>query len=102
MNTKSFFDKNTFTITYVVWDKKTRNAIVIDPVLDYDPSSSSISYESLDKIFTFLSGSKLSVVYILETHPHADHLSGAQRIKKAFPKSTLGIHHRIIEVQKIF
>lgn len=49
MKIKSFFDKNTFTLTYVIWDQEARNSIIIDPVLGYDPASSSISYRSLEE-----------------------------------------------------
>jgi len=99
---KSFFDELTATVTYVVFDKSTRDAVVIDPVLDYDPASSKVSTESVDKLEAFLKKEMLNVHYCLETHAHADHLSGAQELKARFPQVKLAIGERITEVQGVF
>lgn len=99
---QSFYDEYTATITYVVFDNSTLDAIVIDPVLDYDPASSKVSTESLDLLENFIKQKKLNVHYCLETHAHADHLSGAQELKKRFPKIQLAIGERITEVQNVF
>lgn len=99
---KEFFDKETYTLTYVVWDPKTRDAIVIDPVLDYDPASSTVSKESIDKVTIFIKLTKLKLLFILETHAHADHLSGSQELKEEFPYAKLAIGSGITEVQKKF
>lgn len=99
---KSLYDEVTATITYVVYDKDTRDAIVIDPVLDYDPASSKVSTESLDKLENLLKSERLNVHYCLETHAHADHLSGAQELKNRFPQIKLAIGERITEVQSVF
>ncbi len=99
---QEFFDKATFTLTYVVWDEATRDAVVIDPVLDYEPGSSVVTEESVTKVARFLEESKLVMHYILETHAHADHLSGSQALKSRFPAAKLAIGSRITEVQKVF
>jgi glyoxylase-like metal-dependent hydrolase (beta-lactamase superfamily II) len=99
---KSLYDEATATVTYVVFDKSTRDAIVIDPVLDYDPASSKVSTESMDKLETLLKSEELDVKYCLETHAHADHLSGAQELKKRFPQIKTAIGERITEVQGVF
>ncbi|MGZ5280267.1 MAG: MBL fold metallo-hydrolase [Pseudobdellovibrionaceae bacterium] len=99
---KEFFDKNTSTLTYVVWDEKTRDAIVVDPVMDYDPAASKTSEESAKTILEFLRSKELSLHYILETHAHADHLSGSQIIKREFPKAQIAIGEKITKVQEIF
>lgn len=99
---KEFFDKNTWTLTYVLWDEKTSDAIVIDPVMDYDPAASKTSDESAKAIIEFLRSKKLNLHYILETHAHADHLSGSQIIKKEFPKAKIAIGEKITKVQEIF
>lgn len=99
---KEFFDKNTWTLSYVVWDEKTKDAIVVDPVLDYDPASSKTSTESAKLVIDFLNQNKLQLHYILETHAHADHLSGSQIIKKSFPKAQIAIGEKITKVQEIF
>jgi glyoxylase-like metal-dependent hydrolase (beta-lactamase superfamily II) len=99
---KSLFDEATSTITYVVFDKATRDAVVIDPVLDYDPASSRVSTESLDRLDALLKSLELRVHYSLETHAHADHLSGAQELKRRHPHLKIVIGERITEVQSVF
>ncbi len=102
MDIKTFYDKRTFTLTYVVYDPSSRDAVVIDPVLDYEPASSKTWTESVDAVIDFVNKEKLRVRFVMETHAHADHLSGAQRIKDACPNVRLAIGARITEVQKVF
>lgn len=99
---EGLYDEDTATITYLVYDKTTRDALVIDPVLDYDPNSSKISVKSIDKLMKLIEKNNLNVHYSFETHAHADHLSGAQELKKRFPKIKLAIGERITEVQSVF
>jgi glyoxylase-like metal-dependent hydrolase (beta-lactamase superfamily II) len=99
---KEFFDPQTWTLTYVVADENTRDAIIIDPVWDYDPASSKISSESLEAVERFIKSHELKVHYILETHAHADHLSGSQPLKEKFPQAKIGIGAHITAVQKVF
>ncbi len=99
---KEFFDKNTWTLTYVVWDEKTLDAVVIDPVLDYDPASSRTSEDSANAVISFLKLKNLKIHYILETHAHADHLSGSQIIKREFPSAKVAIGEKITVVQETF
>lgn len=98
----SFYDEVTATVTYVVFDPHTKDAIVIDPVLDYDPASSTTSREKLKLLNDFLKSEKLQVHYCLETHAHADHLSGAQELKKQFPQMKIAIGQKITVVQETF
>jgi glyoxylase-like metal-dependent hydrolase (beta-lactamase superfamily II) len=100
--THPFYDKDTATLTYVVWDVRTQDAVVIDPVWDYDPSASQLSDRSVQAVLEFLGEKRLSVHYILETHAHADHISGAQKIKSEIIGSQIAIGQRIVEVQKTF
>ena len=99
---KEFFDKNTWTLTYVVWDEKTKDAIVIDPVMDYDPAASKTSEESARAVMDFIHSTQLKLHFILETHAHADHLSGSQIIKREFPNAKVAIGQKITKVQEIF
>lgn len=98
---RAFFDQATYTLTYVVWDPKSRDAIVIDPVLNFDPLPSQTSTESIDELSTFLRSKELRVHWILETHAHADHLSGAQLLKRRF-KGGIAIGEKITIVQETF
>jgi len=99
---KEFFDPQTWTMTYVVADEKTRDALIIDPVWDYDPASSKVTAESLESVERYVKAHELKVHYILETHAHADHLSGSQPLKEKFPGAKIGIGARITAVQKVF
>jgi glyoxylase-like metal-dependent hydrolase (beta-lactamase superfamily II) len=99
---KSFYDEATATLTHVVFDPQTRDAIVIDPVLDYDPASSKVTTESIDKLERYLREENFKIRHCLETHAHADHLSGAQELKARFPGIQLAIGERITEVQDVF
>ena len=80
--TEAFFDPATWTVTYVVWDMATQRAAVIDPVLDYDFKSGHTGTTSADRVLAFVAEHALQVDWILETHAHADHLSGARYLQK--------------------
>ncbi|MEQ1724032.1 MAG: MBL fold metallo-hydrolase [Pseudobdellovibrio sp.] len=101
-NVKEFFDKATWTLTYVVFDPETKDAVILDPVWDYDQGSSKMTTESADKVLEFTKLNNLNVHYILETHAHADHVSGSQILKKKIPGAKIGIGARIADVQKVF
>lgn len=102
MEIKHFFDERTSTLTYVVHDAATRDAIVIDPVMDYDPASGGVARQSVTEVVQFLNQNHLKVHYVLETHAHADHLSGSQLLKEACPNVKVAIGRRITEVQAKF
>ena len=80
--TQAFFDPKTWTVTYVVSDPATLRAAVIDPVLDYDFKSGHTSSTSADQVLAYLNEHALQVDWILETHAHADHLSGARYLQQ--------------------
>lgn len=98
---KAFFDDRTSTLTYVVSDAVTRDAVVIDPVLDYDPATGTTFTESVDEVTAYVSGEGLRVHYVLETHAHADHLSSSQLLRRRFD-AKIAIGERIREVQTTF
>ncbi|KZT26844.1 Metallo-hydrolase/oxidoreductase [Neolentinus lepideus HHB14362 ss-1] len=99
----SFFEKVTSTWTYVVADPVSKEAAVIDPVLDYDHSSGKISTETADGILAFIHKECLTLRYILETHAHADHLTAAQHYKQSFGCAVpVCIGSRIKQVQQTF
>lgn len=99
---KEFFDPATWTLTYVVYDPQSNDAIVIDPVWDYDPAGSALTTDSCDKVVAFVKERSLVVHSILETHAHADHVSGAQILRNKFPNAKIGIGANIREVQSVF
>ena len=99
---KTLFDEDTSTLTYIVYDEKSLDAVVIDPVLNYEPGASKYSTESIDQVVAFIKAQELTLHYILETHAHADHLSGAQFLKQHYPNAPLAIGALIKTVQKTF
>jgi glyoxylase-like metal-dependent hydrolase (beta-lactamase superfamily II) len=76
-----FFDAATSTFTYLLVDPKSQRAIVIDPVLDFEPHGARVSHAGADRILAYIAAQKLRVDWILETHIHADHLSAAGYLK---------------------
>ena len=98
---RSFFDEATNTVSYLVSDPATKHAAIVDPVLDYDHSSGKASTRSADVILEAAAKDGLTIDWVLESHAHADHLSGAPYIKlKTGAKVGIGEHIR--DVQKIF
>lgn len=98
---QAFFDEPTNTVSYLVADATTRRAAVIDPVLDYDHRTGRASTKSVDAILKAASDGGFQIDCVLETHAHADHLSGAPYVKlKTGAKVGIGEHIR--DVQKIF
>ena len=91
------FHEPTNTVTYIVLDPATREAALVDPVLDFDPASGKVWRESVNGVLTHARELGAKVRWILETHAHADHLSGAQAAKAATGASIV-IGHRIREV----
>lgn len=98
---KAFFDQATFTVSYVVSDPVTRQAAIIDPVLDYDPNSGRTSTTSADEMSVYIQESNLTIDWILETHVHADHLTAAPRAREQHGGQTaIGMY--VTSVQKTF
>ena len=98
---QAFFDEPTNTASYLVFDPATREGAVIDPVLDYDHRSGKATVKSADAILAAANAEGISIGWVLETHAHADHLSGAPYIKlKTGAKVGIGEHIR--DVQRIF
>lgn len=98
MRIEPFFDSNTWTLTYVVYDADTRDAVVIDPVLDFDPLAVSTETASNERVAAFIDEHDLKIHAILETHAHADHLSGSQWLKARYSAPVMiGEHIRTVQ-----
>jgi glyoxylase-like metal-dependent hydrolase (beta-lactamase superfamily II) len=98
---QAFFDEATFTVSYLVSDPDTRDAAIIDPVLDFDPKSGRTSTLSADAMLRSVREQDLTVQMILETHAHADHLSAAAYLKEKTGAS-VAIGENIAKVQRVF
>ena len=79
---QAFFDTATSTVTYVVYEADGGECAVIDSVLDYDPKSGRTSTRSADLVVDFVRAHGLKAAWLLETHAHADHLSGASYLQR--------------------
>ena len=102
MDIEAFYDQRTHTLTYVICDTETLDAVVIDPVLDYEPAGSRVWTESVDAVVGRVRSRGLRLRLILETHAHADHLSGSQMLKGLFPEAIIAIGEGITQVQETF
>ena len=98
---QAFFDESTFTVTYLVGDPATRQAAVIDSVLDFDPASGRVSTGSVEAVLAAATAGGWTITRVLETHAHADHLSAAPLIK-ARTGARVGIGAHIDAVQQVF
>jgi len=98
---KGFFDEATNTISYVVWDRTTKQAAIIDSLLDFDQASGRTATHSADRMIAFVKDTGLTVEWIIDTHVHADHLTAAPYIKSQLGGRT-GIGEHISTVQKVF
>ena len=101
MDIKTFFDTETFTLTYVVSDPSTSDAVVIEPVLDFDPPTCRTSTKSIDRVREYVSANSLKVRYILDTHAHADHMTGMDVLRESFEAPT-AMGKDIVAVQGLF
>ena len=98
---RAFFDEPTNTVSYLVADPATKKAVIIDPVLDYDHNDGSVDTRSVEAMLRAADEAGYTIEWALETHAHADHLSGAPYIK-AKTGARIGIGEHIKDVQRIF
>ena len=98
---RGFFDPATHTVTYLVSDPETGQAAIVDPVLDYEAASARTSTASIDAVMTTLREAGLTLVMVLETHAHADHLTAADHLRRT-EGVPIGIGERITAVQATF
>lgn len=105
LHLESFFDKPTWTLTYLIMDRSTKHAAIIDSVLNYDPKSGRTSTESADQVLAKVVDLSAKVNWILETHVHADHLTAAPYLKEKLGKShpaKIAIGRQVTQVQSTF
>lgn len=98
---KGFYDERTGSIQYVVSDPETGHCAIIDPVLDYDEKSGSTRTFNADAILAHIESERLTVQWILDTHPHADHFSAATYLKTKTAAAT-AIGAKVVDIQKLW
>ena len=98
---KGFFDPDSNTISYVVFDPNSKDCALLDSVLDFDYASGTIGYALANEMIAFVQAHKLTVVWHIETHVHADHLSAAPYLQNKLGGQIM-ISEQITAVQTIF
>lgn len=81
-NVQSFYDKRSGTASHVLWCVRSRRCAVIDPVFDLDPKSGHTSPKPIDDMSSFIREMNLTLDWVLETHIHHDHISGAAALRR--------------------
>lgn len=99
---QAFYDIPTATLTYVVWDPLSRDAVVIDPIVDFDPTTQMTSQTSLEKLLRFVKEKDLRLHWVMDTHVHADHLTGAREIRAVIPGSGWAMNRKMSDVFQTF
>lgn len=94
-----FFDEHTWTVSYVVHDGTA--AVVIDPVRDYDPNSGRTSWHAAERIAAYIDGARLHLAYAIDTHVHADHMTGLPYFRQRYSAQT-ATGAKIGDVQRTF
>jgi len=101
IKSEAFFDADTNTVTYLVWDEVSSEALVIDPVMDYEPHAAQLETRSADEIIAIIRDKGLTLMWALDTHVHADHFSAGYYLREQ-TGAKLGIGAHIKEVQSFF
>jgi glyoxylase-like metal-dependent hydrolase (beta-lactamase superfamily II) len=97
----AYYDEPTGTVTYLVVDPTSNHAAIVDPVLDYDEKAGRVSMQSADTLLADIRKRGLTVDWILDTHPHADHLTALAYLKDKLGAPT-AIGEKVVEVQKLW
>ncbi len=100
-NVKAFFDDQSNTISYVVQDPDSNACAVIDAVMEFDYAAGRLTYDSANEIIAHIKAHQLRLDWIIETHVHADHLSGAPYIQRELG-GKIGISEHVLTVQNTF
>ncbi len=79
---KSFYHQDTQTYCHLITDNETKSAALVDPVMDYSPAGGCFGFEFIDSVLDYIKSNKLALLWVLETHIHADHLTAAQYVKE--------------------
>ena len=98
---RAFFDRPTGSLQYVFHVPATRKAAIVDPVWNFFPEAGAVTTESADEILAYIQAEGLTVEWVLDTHPHADHFSAAPYLSQKLGAPT-AIGEKVTGVQKLW
>jgi glyoxylase-like metal-dependent hydrolase (beta-lactamase superfamily II) len=98
---RGFYHEKTGSIGYLVIDPATNRAAIIDPVLDFDLRAARVSTTSADAMLKEIEERSVTIDWILDTHPHADHFSAASYLKGKLGAPT-AIGEKVADIQKLW
>ena len=98
---RAFFDRPTGSLQYVFHCEKTRKAAIVDPVWNFFPEAGAVTTRSADEILDYVAAERLDVIWVLDTHPHADHFSAAPYLAEKLGART-AIGRKVTDVQKLW
>jgi glyoxylase-like metal-dependent hydrolase (beta-lactamase superfamily II) len=81
-----FYDEDTGSVQYLVVCPETRKGALVDVVLPFDPGSAATTPRAVDDILAHASREGVEIDWILDTHPHADHLMASALLKDRLGK----------------
>lgn len=100
-NIRAFFDRPTGSLQYVFHCPATGKAAIVDPVWNFYPQAGAVTTECADEILSYVAAEELDVVWVLDTHPHADHFTAARYLSDALG-APAAIGEKVTEVQKLW
>ncbi|MGY6697357.1 MAG: MBL fold metallo-hydrolase [Roseinatronobacter sp.] len=98
---RAFFDRPTGSLQYVFHCEKTRKAAIVDPVWNFFPEAGAVTTQSADEILDYVAAEGLDVIWVLDTHPHADHFSATPYLAQKLGART-AIGRKVTDVQKLW
>lgn len=98
---RAFYDRATGSLQYVFHCPETRQAAIVDPVWNYDPAAGAVTTQSADEILDYVRAEGLQVVWVLDTHPHADHFTAARSLADEL-NAPVAIGEKVTGVQKLW
>jgi len=96
-----FHDADTGSIQYLVTDPDTRRAALIDTVMSFDPEDASVRTGGVDAILRFAQSEDIVIDWVLDTHPHADHLMASSYLRNKLGKPN-GIGEKIKQIADLW
>jgi glyoxylase-like metal-dependent hydrolase (beta-lactamase superfamily II) len=95
---KHFYHEQSGTIAYVLIDEVSKKCAIIDSCVDFDSVRVNVAYKFADEIAAYVKAQQLEVEWILDTHVHADHITGIDHMKQIFPQAKTAIGEKVMKV----